>query len=242
MKIIKNDKMIERNAKISNYLSIASILVLVGVAYFAFQTLSGDPTKVTLQSQYLLIGLVVASMLLTSIGNQMSKNFGRSPRPDEKIDAALKGLPGDTTVYHYTTPASHLLVGPAGIWVIIASTVLGKASYSKKRWRLSGGGFAQSYLRFFGQEGIGRPDVEADADIKSLQKEFAKHMDVEQIPPISAVLVFTDDTVELDMADAPIPAMKVKQIKEFMRQKAKEKPLPSAEIERIKSILPQAKE
>lgn len=242
MKIIKNDKMIERNAKISNYLSIASILVLVGVAYFAFQTLSGDPTKVTLQSQYLLIGLVVASMLLTSIGNQMSKNFGRSPRPDEKIDAALKGLPGDTTVYHYTTPASHLLVGPAGIWVIIASTVLGKASYSKKRWRLSGGGFAQSYLRFFGQEGIGRPDVEADADIKSLQKEFAKHMDVEQIPPISAVLVFTDDTVELDMADAPIPAMKVKQIKEFMRQKAKEKPLPSAEIERIKSILPQTKE
>ena len=242
MKIIKNDKMIERNAKISNYLSIASILVLVGVAYFAFQTLSGDPTKVTLQSQYLLIGLVVASMLLTSIGNQMSKNFGRSPRPDEKIDAALKGLPGDTTVYHYTTPASHLLVGPAGIWVIIASTVLGKASYSKKRWRLSGGGFAQSYLRFFGQEGIGRPDVEADADIKSLQKEFAKHMDVEQIPPISAVLVFTDDTVELDMADAPIPAMKVKQIKDFMRQKAKEKPLPSAEIERIKSILPQTKE
>ena len=181
-------------------------------------------------------------MLLTSVGNQMSKNFGRSPRPDERIDAALKGLPGDTTVYHYTTPASHLLVGPAGIWVIIASTVLGKASYSKNRWRLSGGGFAQGYLRFFGQEGIGRPDVEADSDIKSLQKEFAKHMDVEQIPPISALLVFTDENVELDTADAPMPAMKVKQIKDFMRQKAKEKPLSTEEIERIKSILPQAKE
>lgn len=236
MKIIKNDKLIERNGKISNYLSIASIVVLVGVAYFAYQTLSGDPTKVTLQSQYLLIGSVVVSMLLTSIGNQMSKNFGRSPRPDEKIDAALKGLPGDTTLYHYVTPASHLLVGPAGIWVIIASTVIGKASYSKKRWRLSGGGFAQSYLRFFGQEGIGRPDVEADADIKSLQKEFAKHMDAEQIPPISALLVFTDENVELDTADAPMPAMKVKQIKDFMRQKAKEKPLSAEQIEKVKAI------
>ena len=110
MKIIKNDKLIYRNAKISNYLSIGSLIVMAGVIYFAIQTLSGDPTKITLQNQYLLIGLVVVSMLLTSIGNQMSKNFGRSPRPDERIDAALKGLPGDTTVYHYTTPASHLLV------------------------------------------------------------------------------------------------------------------------------------
>lgn len=242
MKIIKNDKLIDRNAKISNYLSIGSLIVMAGVIYFAIQTLSGDPNKITLQNQYLLIGLVVVSMLLTSVGNQMSKNFGRSPRPDERIDAALKGLPGDTTVYHYTTPASHLLVGPAGIWVIIASTVLGKASYSKNRWRLSGGGFAQGYLRFFGQEGIGRPDVEADSDIKSLRKEFARHMDVEQIPLISALLVFTDENVELDTADAPMPAMKVKQIKDFMRQKAKEKPLSAEEIERIKSILPQAKE
>ena len=241
MKIIKNDKLIERNAKISNYLSIASLLVLAAVAYFAYQTLS-NPSAATLQSQYILIGLVVVSMFLTSIGNQMSKNYGRSPRPDEKIDAALKGLPGETSVYHYTTPASHLLVGPAGIWVIVASTALGKVGYSKNRWRISGGGFAQNYLRFFGQEGVGRPDVEADADVKSLRKEFAKHMDVEQIPPISAVLVFTDENVELDLADAPLPAMKVKQIKDFMRQKAREKTFSSTEIEKIKSILPQAQE
>ena len=80
MKIIKNDKLIERNAKISNYLSMASLLVLAAVAYFAYQTLS-NPTAATLQSQYILIGLVVVSMFLTSIGNQMSKNYGRSPRP-----------------------------------------------------------------------------------------------------------------------------------------------------------------
>ncbi len=62
MKIIKNDKLIERNAKISNYLSMASLLVLAAVAYFAYQTLS-NPSAATLQSQYILIGLVVVSKL-----------------------------------------------------------------------------------------------------------------------------------------------------------------------------------
>ena len=237
MKIIKNDKLIERNAKISNYLSIGGLIAMAAVAYFAVQSLTTDPSKVTLQSQYLMIGSVVVSMLLTSVGNQMSKNFGRSPRPDERIDAALKGLPGETTVYHYTTPTSHLLVGPAGVWVIVASTVIGKVSYSKNRWRLSGGGFAQGYLRFFGQESIGRPDVEANADIKALQKAFAKQMDAEQIPPISAVLVFTEESAELDLADAPLPAMKVKQIKDFMRQRTKEKPFSAEQIEKVKAVL-----
>jgi hypothetical protein len=236
MKIIKNDKLIERNAKISNYLSIASLLVLAAVAYFAYRTIS-NPSAATLQSQYILIGLVVVSMFLTSIGNQMGKNYGRSPRPDEKIDAALKGLPGEISVYHYATPASHLLVGPAGIWVIVVSTAIGKVGYSKNRWRISGGGFSQKYLRFFGQEGVGRPDVEADSDVKSLRKEFAKHMEVEQIPPISAVLVFTEENVELDISDAPMPAIKVKQIKDFMLQKAREKAFSAEAIEKIKAIL-----
>ena len=70
---------------------------------------------------------------------------GLSPSVKKEIDAALKGLPGETSVYHYTTPASHLLVGPAGIWVIVASTALGKVGYSKNRWRISGGGFAQTF-------------------------------------------------------------------------------------------------
>lgn len=233
MKIIKNDKLIERNGKIGNWTSIGGLIVLGLGMYISF-------TRQDLVS-YAFVALLLG-FILTQISIYMGNRFGRSPRPDESLDAGLKGLPGDFTIYHYTTPASHLMVGPAGIWVLLPYRLGGIVTYEKNRWKLKGGGFLQGYMRLFGQEGIGRPDVEADADIKSLQKEFAKHMDAEQIPPISVLLVFTDENVQLDTADAPLPAMKVKQIKDFMRQKAKEHPFSSAEIERIKSILPQAKE
>jgi hypothetical protein len=50
-------------------------------------------------------------------------------------------------------------------------------------------------------------------------------------------MVFTNEDVEIDAEDSPVPAMKLKQIKEFMRQKAKEKKLPAETINKVKSVL-----
>jgi len=151
MKIIKNEKLIKRNSKIGQWTSLGALLVLGGGMYLSF-------TKPQLFS-YSLIALVMGFML-TQVGMYFGNRFGRSPRPDEKLDAGLKGLPGDFTMYHYVTPVSHLLVGPAGIWVIVPMRQRGKVSYVKNRWKLTGGGFAQSYMSIFGQEGLGRPNLD----------------------------------------------------------------------------------
>jgi len=102
----------------------------------------------------------------------------------------------------------------------------GQIVFKKNRWRVSGGGFLQSYMRIFGQEGLGRPDIETENEIRSLKKYLVKHMDETEIPEISALMVFTNETVEIDANDSPIPALKLKQVKEFIRQKAKEKRTP----------------
>jgi hypothetical protein len=232
MKIIKNEKLIKRNGKIGNWSSIASLIMLGLGMYISFQRQD--------LFNYSLLALFLG-FILTQLSIYMGNRFGRSPRPDEALDASLKGLPGDFTLYHYTTPVSHLLVGPAGIWVILINRQNGKATFEKNRWKMNGGGFMQGYLRLFGQESIGRPDTEADSDVKSLQKEFAKHMDSESIPPISAALVFMGADVELDIEQAPMPAMKIKQLKDFMRQKSKERGgLNPDDLAKIKAILPQA--
>ncbi len=88
--------------------------------------------------------------------------WGRSPRPDELIDKGLKGLGREYTIYHYVTAASHLLVGPAGVWTLMPYYQSGKIVYEKKRWKSRGGGFIQSYLRLFGQENMGRPEIESE--------------------------------------------------------------------------------
>jgi hypothetical protein len=63
-------------------------------------------------------------------------------------------------------------------------------------------------------------------------------MERAEAPEIQGILVFTHDEVEIEPNDAPIPAVPLKKLKEFMRQKAKDQPL---SIEKIKQISEQLK-
>lgn len=228
MKIIKNETLIKRNAKIGSWTSLAALAVLGVGMYISF-------TQPELFA-YSLIALLLG-FTLTQVGMYMGNKFGRSPRPDEKLDAGLKGLQNEFVMYHYTTPAAHLLVGPAGVWVVMPYHQRGQIAFKKNRWRISGGGFLQNYMRIFGQEGLGRPDVEIDSEIKSLKKYLLKHMGESELPEINALMVFTNEDVEVDTEDSPIPAMKLKQLKDFVRQKAKEKKLPAETLNKLKSVL-----
>ena len=229
MKIIKNEKLIKRNSKIGQYTSLGALAVLGVGMYISFT----QPDLFVWAVGALLLGFT-----LTQVGMYFGNRWGRSPRPDEKLDTGLKGLHKDFNIYHWTTPVSHLLVGPAGIWVLIPYHQRGHVTYRKDRWKMVGGGFLQNYMRLFGQEGLGRPDLEAEAEINSIRKALAKDMEEDEIPEIQAVLVFTTDGVEIEAEEAPIPALPLKKIKDFMRNKAKERPITVEELEKVKAVLP----
>ena len=230
MKIVKNEKLIKRNSKIGQFTSLGALVVLGVGMYISF-------TRPELFVW--AVGALLLGFTLTQVGMYFGNRWGRSPRPDERLDAGLKGLPGEFVIYHWTTSVAHLLVGPAGIWVLLPFHQRGHVTYRKNRWRMAGGGFLQNYMRLFGQEGIGRPDLEAEAEISSVRKVFAKEMEEDEIPEIKAALVFTTEGVEIEAEDAPMPALPLKKLKEFMRNKAKEKPITPQELEKIKAALPE---
>ena len=228
MKIIKNEKLIERNGKIGNWVSLGALLVLGGGMYISFTR----PEWFT----YSLICLVLGFMM-TQIGMYMGNRWGRSPRRDEKIDAALKGMHSEFSVYHYTTPASHLLVGPAGVWVVLPYQQAGTVYFDKNRWKVKGGGFMQSYMRIFGQEGIGRPDIESESEVSALKTFLVKKLAGSTVPEIKTVMVFTNDQVEVEPGESPIPAMKLKELKSFMREESKNRKLSSGQIQELSRVL-----
>jgi hypothetical protein len=230
MKIIKNEKLIERNGKIGQYTSLAALVVLGAGMYISFT----KPELFIYSVVCLVIGFV-----MTQVGMYMGSRWGRSPRPDEKIDSGLKGLHSEFNMYHYSTPVSHLLVGPSGVWVLLPYHQGGNVAYAKNRWKLSGGGFMQAYMRIFGQEGLGRPEVDAEGESQTLRKFFAKKLDEAEIPEIKPLIIFTNDDVEVDAGDSPIAAMKLKQLKEFLRQGAKNRALSAAQIEKITKLFEQ---
>jgi hypothetical protein len=233
MKIIKNEKLIKRNGLIGQWTSIGALVVLAGGMWLSFSN-PANPNMISYSAAALAGGF-----LLTQVGMYMGNRWGRSPRPDEKLDASLKGLPGDFTIYHYTTPIPHLLVGPAGVWALIPYSQRGVVKYIKNRWRIVGGGFMQAYMSIFGQAGIGRPDLESENEISLIRKSLAKVLDEGQMPNTQAALVFLNDDADLQVEDAPLPALKIKQLKEFMRQKAKEKQISQTQLAAIKSALPE---
>jgi len=230
MKIIRNEKLIKRNGQIGNWTSIAALVVLGVGMYISFRRTD------------LFVYSIVALLLgftLTQVGMYMGSRYSRSPRPDEKLDAGLKGLQNEFVMYHYMSPASHLMVGPAGVWVLLPYQQRGQVTYRKNRWRMSGGGFLQGYMRIFGQDSIGRPDIEMESDISGVRKYLEKQLDGVEVPEINAMLVFTEDNAEVDAEDAPVPALKLKEIKEFFRKKAKEKPIGQTQLAAVKAALPE---
>lgn len=228
MKIIKNEKLIQRNGKIGTWVSLAALVVL-GIGMY-----------ISIARQDLFIYALIALVLgftMTQIGMYLGNRYGRRPRPDEKLDAGLKGLPNEYNLYHYTTPVSHLLVGPSGLWLLKPYHQRGNVVFRKNRWQMSGGGFLQSYMRIFGQEGLGRPEFEIEKESGALKKYLAKQMDEAQIPEIKPVLVFTSDEVEIESEGVTIPALKLKQLKDYIRQKVKEEKLSVQTLNQINEIL-----
>ena len=228
MKVITNDSLIKRNRLLGQIATISGLLVLVGGMFVSFRY----PTFAGLAWITLLVGFA-----LSQIGLYFGNRWGRHPRPDELIDQGLKGLNDQYSIYHYTTPAAHLLVGPSGLWVIMPYYQVGKIVYEKGRWKQKGGGFMQRYLRLFAQEGIGRPDLEAPAEAEAITRFLKKRLSDENVPEAHTALVFTNEKAELEVDGAPILTLPVKKLKEAIRKSAKESSLSPLRTTEINEIL-----
>jgi hypothetical protein len=227
MKIITNEKMIKRNARLGQIATVGGLVVLVGGMVVSFT----KPSLAGFSWVALLIGFT-----LSQVGIYFGNRWGRHPRPDELLDQGLKGLNDQYSIYHYKTPVAHLLVGPSGMWVILPYYQVGKIVYEKLRWRQKGGGFLQRYLRAFGQEGIGRPDLEAPAELSTITSFVKKRLPDVEIPEPNIALVFINEKAELEVENAPILTLPLKELKNTIRKTAKEKPLSTDLIVEINDL------
>jgi hypothetical protein len=230
MKVVTNTKLIKRNARIGQVTSIGALVILGIGLFISFKM----PDKFAYSLGALLLGF-----FMSQIGMYYGNRWGRSPRPDELIDKGLKGLGREYTIYHYVTAAPHLLVGPAGIWTLMPYYQSGTIVYEKKRWKSKGGGFIQSYLRLFGQENMGRPEIESETGIESIKRYLARILpEGSEVPTIRSLLMFTSPKVELKVEDAPLPTITPKDLKDFMREKSKEEPIGDLMLDTLFRVLP----
>jgi len=230
MKIVSNYKLVRRNKKIGNYTTIASLVTLGLGLYISFSDQTSEGFT------WSLVCLIIG-FLLSQVGIFFGNRWGRSPRPDELLTKELKGLDDKYTLYHYITPVSHLLVGPAGIWLLAPYTQTGKITFQKdkNRWAQKGGNL---YMKLFAQEGLGRPDQEVATSLVDLKKFIAKVDPIQGLPQPQAALVFVNPKVEVDAQNATIPTLALEKLKDFLRRQAKETPVAIDSIRIFQQLLP----
>lgn len=228
MRIITNEALIERNARIGRYTGIGGLLVLAVGAYISFTN-----TDLILWSWAALI----VGFGLAQVGIYYGNRWGRRPRMYELITRELKGLDQNYTLYHYYTPASHLLVGPCGIWVIFPFYQRGIITYEDGRWRQKGGGLILAYMRLFAQEGLGRVEWHIQGELEALERYLKARVPEEAWSELQAVLVFTNDQAVVDADDAPYPTVPLRKLKEVIKKSAKNAPLSLPKVKAVQDAI-----
>lgn len=228
MKIASNTKLIDRNQKIARYTTFGSLAILGIGLYISFTSPEAFSWS---------LGALVIGFLLSQVGMTYSNKFGKSPRPDEAITASLKGLEDRFTLYHYEGPTNHLLVGPSGVWALLPYFQAGTIRYNaaKNRWTQKGGNF---FLKAFGQESLGRPDLEVQYAINETKRFLEKTLPDTELPEVHAALIFYNEKATLEIEGAPYPALTRDKAKEFFRKRIKDNGIPADMVAKIQGALP----
>ncbi len=217
MRIITNERLIKRYSKLGQYLVIFGMAIIV--VYFYLSSTGNENLKEfqTRFSLLLLFGPIVALITLF-VGISLGNRYGGFPSYPILLNKALKGLDDKYSLYHFIAPTGHLLVGPAGLLLLFPKRQAGTITFKKNRWRQEKLTFIQSYLKFFGFESIGRPDLEIGAEIEGVRKFISKQIPETPFPDPQAVLIFTNEKAILAADDAPIPTIRLDKLKDHVRK------------------------
>lgn len=228
MKKVINEKLIKRNKTIGNITSIGGITIL---AAGLILNLNPTPLRTMISFGALIVGFVVAQ-----ISTHYVNRFGRSPRYDEIIAENLSKLDNKYTFYAYSGPISMSLVGPSAIWIPIPVLASGEISYDKK-WRQKGGSLL---LKFFGQENIGKPNLEVETNEKQIKNLLDQHLEDNEMPPVRSILVSLHPKAVIgDVENAPVPIVQANALRRYIRKvdRKTDVEIPQSTMEKINSIL-----
>lgn len=227
MQVITNEKLIRNRARLGRVASFAGLAIL----------LLGLVASLLTQwwfASFVSFGCLVAGFVLSQVGIYNASRWVKQPRADQTLDKILKGLDDRYQLYNYVLPASHLLLAPFGLCVIKPKDQGGKIRCQGEKWHHRAGW--RRLLGFFGQEGLGNPTREVRAEVEKLRRFLAQRLPDNDVP-IEGVVVFTNPQVDLETENPAVPVLDGKQLKVFLRDLNKERPMPGSQRKQLTEIL-----
>jgi len=203
MKIYIDRQKVNSRAALANAASVGGLLILLlsVVAPLFWQSLAAFALVL------LLLGGVTAM-----VGIYLANRWVRRPRPEESLDKALKAFDDNYRLYHYPAlPSDHVLLTPSGVVALEVVNLPGSFTYRDGRWKEAM--TIGRALRYVVEPRVGDPVAVSQGLSEGLQRWFKDHLDSSAEVPVRALTVFTHPAVELEIADASVPAYKVEKLR-----------------------------
>lgn len=229
MRLVTDQKLVDRNAKIGKYSLQAGLVLLVGALVIDIYGFTQPQNSMILV--YALTAFFIG-LMLTNVSAYFNNRWGR--RPDKGLTDALKGLDDRYTLCHYRLGAAHVLLGQNGATVLLPKYQPGAIEYAlvKGRGRWQAPGARRGPLGMFTNDPVGDPVAEAADEVRSLKTFVKKHAPDVELEP-QAIVVFMHPQAEISADEAPLPVMHVKQLKDHIRRLPKEAALPAETLAKL---------
>ncbi len=220
MRIVANEPYIRRRAVVGRYASIVGLLVLL-VSFILSIFWTSQATIIPLAMWVAL----VLGVGLSIIGGYYAERF-EGPRAHYRaVREALKGLDDRYTLFQHVLPSPHVLLGPDGLTVLVVRSIPGEVRYEDGRWKWRQ---RWKFLRALaGQEGLGVPEADVAYELRRMSRYLEKVLPGVSVP-MRGVVLFTHPDVRLDAEEAPVPALRARKFKDWLRGPGAGKPMPGA--------------
>ena len=212
MRVVQNDKYIKSRGLIGRYAFFAGFGVLILGLIISIGTPREPAQAVALLPLSFLC--LIAGFALSQFGGYYVRRFDRGELPHVSIAKALKGFDDRYTLANYRTPASHVLLAPDAVYVIIPKAQAGTITYQNGRWRNPMG--ISRVFTWMTEESLGNPVRDAAGEVARLQRYLARELPDISIE-IQPVIVFLNPKATVEAEAAPVPALHIKKFKDWLR-------------------------
>ena len=229
MQLVANSKLVRNRVRLGGGMYIASMAIfLLGLVFTRQEEFSIQTTLVSWAS--IAIGLLLWTVALGQL-----RRWGPRQRQETQLADAMSDLDERYKLYAFLSPSlpDYVLVGPAGVQVLVVRNEAGDISCAKDRWKKAG----QNRLLGFFDNPFGNPSADAADGIKRVRAL----LDGEGVAdvPVSAVVVFTNDKARLKLEGCTSAVTRVKGLKDVIARaagKGKNVAVSAARVREIRAV------
>ncbi len=236
MRVVTNQRRVNRNRQIAQILFFASLIILIGGLIMTNTIGRTNDFFLMLPCIIMPVGLVT-----TLISIRLTNQYVRDPHPEDAIRDGLKGINKRSILYNYLLPANHVLVSPQGVYSFTTRFQESRFKVEGDKWYSSKArGPLAPFFLFLKQEGLRKPFQEANSEADAVQKIIDKALPNSGIE-VQPVVVFTSPkaTLEINKPDLPVvyaDAKKKPSLKALLKEDKQRDDAPALSPEQIDAI------